>query len=274
MNNCSYFIKDRAMFGSYPTQEAVEELEHEGVIYFVNLTHEKENKITPYITNHNYISYPIKDREVPTDLRSYSSFIINISTIIKNLKNKKKIYIHCKGGHGRSGVVVASILCHIFNLSPFQSLEYTTTCHNNRRIMKEKWRKIGSPQTYSQRRFIYKFFEPLKIHQTYKNSISMGFSILSKHCVNIENEGIFDNAYIAIKQLCINNIENKYSISDILESKITQHEDVYKNILNTYLRPIIYYSSKNNIENIDNNIGKILTSLRNKYHVKNLTTST
>ena len=38
MNNCSYFIKDRAMFGSYPTQEAVQELEHEGVIYFVNLT--------------------------------------------------------------------------------------------------------------------------------------------------------------------------------------------------------------------------------------------
>lgn len=266
MNNCSYFIKDRAMFGSYPTQEAVEELEHEGVIYFVNLTHETENKITPYKTKYNYIKYPIKDRDIPTDLASYSNFIVNISSIIKNLKNKKKIYIHCKGGHGRSGVVVASILCYIFGLTPFESLEYTTTCHSNRSIMREKWRKIGSPQTYLQRKFIYKFFEPYKIYHAYKNSIFLGFSIISKHSVYIENVGLFNNAENAIKELTKNKVDKNCIIKNILRLKIEQNEDVCKNILNTYLRPIIYYSNKNFIENIDNNIGKILTSIRNKYY--------
>ena len=276
MNNCSYFIKDRAMFGSYPTQEAVEELEHEGVIYFVNLTHEKENKITPYITNHNYITYPIKDREVPTDLKSYSAFIVNISTIIKNLKNKKKMYIHCKGGHGRSGVVVASILCYIFNLTPHESLEYTTTCHNNRSVMKEKWRKIGSPQTYSQRKFIYKLFEPLKIYHNYKNNICLGFSLASLHEIYIKNIGSFENAEIAIKELSKNNTDINKIITKILTLKIEQHEDIYKNILNTNLRPIIYYSCKNFISHINfkNNIGKILTNIRNKFIYNSLTTGT
>jgi hypothetical protein len=35
MERSSYFIKDKALFGSYPTQESVEELEKEGVRYFI-----------------------------------------------------------------------------------------------------------------------------------------------------------------------------------------------------------------------------------------------
>ena len=47
MDYCSYFIKDKAIFGSFPTQESVYELENEGVKYFVDLTdNDKEKKIT------------------------------------------------------------------------------------------------------------------------------------------------------------------------------------------------------------------------------------
>ena len=38
MDNASFFIKNRALFGSFPTQESVEELEKNGVKYFINLT--------------------------------------------------------------------------------------------------------------------------------------------------------------------------------------------------------------------------------------------
>ena len=33
MDRSSYFIKDKALFGSYPTQSAIQELENEGVRY-------------------------------------------------------------------------------------------------------------------------------------------------------------------------------------------------------------------------------------------------
>ena len=45
MNYCSYFIKDKALFGSYPTQQSVEELEQEGVRYFVDLTQKQTDAL-------------------------------------------------------------------------------------------------------------------------------------------------------------------------------------------------------------------------------------
>ena len=37
---CSYFIKDKCLFGSYPNAHRVNELENEGVKYFIDLTTE------------------------------------------------------------------------------------------------------------------------------------------------------------------------------------------------------------------------------------------
>jgi protein-tyrosine phosphatase len=265
MDYCSYFIKDKAIFGSFPTQESVYELENEGVRYFVDLTdNDKEKKITSYITNYTYINFPIKDNYIPTDWIAFAMLILRITKIIRELRSKERIYIHCKGGHGRSGIVVACLLCNIFELSPLDSLEYTTKCHSNRSIMREKWRKIGSPQTYIQKRFVQKFFEPLKIYHTHKNSILLGFSNLSSHHILIENVGKFDNCELALKHY-INTIGN-INIEDIkfiIEQKFNQHPTIKKNLLNTGLRPIIYISNKNFEKNI---LGKVITKLRNKLY--------
>lgn len=57
MNRCSYFIQNKALFGSYPTQESVLELEEHGVRYFVDLTHNGEKNTTPYETKYKYIRF-------------------------------------------------------------------------------------------------------------------------------------------------------------------------------------------------------------------------
>jgi len=107
MDRSSFFIKDKALFGSFPTQDAVEELETIGVRYFIDLTHSHETKIVPYETRYTYISFPIPDRRIPVNILEFSSFIVKLSDIILGCGRIKIIYIHCKGGHGRSGVVVA-----------------------------------------------------------------------------------------------------------------------------------------------------------------------
>ena len=208
MDRASYFIKDKALFGSYPNNESVLELEKNlNVKYFVNLTSSDEKKITPYYTNNIYISYPIPDRHVPTDWKSYATFIIRLSDIIFNLKNDEKIYIHCKGGHGRSGVVVASLLCYVFKLSPEDAISHTSLCHNQRKEMKEKWRLIGSPQTYKQKKFIYCFFSNHCFSKACNYGNSVGFSNFSLHPVNIEGMGRFPTAEAAI-QACKNRKTN------------------------------------------------------------------
>jgi len=42
MDYCSYFIKDKALFGSYPTLERAKELIDNGVSVFIDLTTESE----------------------------------------------------------------------------------------------------------------------------------------------------------------------------------------------------------------------------------------
>jgi ribA/ribD-fused uncharacterized protein len=308
MNNCSFFIKDKALFGSSPSQESVEELEENGVKYFIDLTTQEEkeqNKVIVYTTKHTYINYPINDRHIPTNWQSYASFIIKISRIIKSLRNNDKLYINCRAGLGRSGVVVASILCYLFNLTPEESLQYTTKCLGNRKKLKEKWRKIGSPQTYTQKKFIHKFFYPLNFYRTYKHSSTFGFSNYSTHIINIDGIGIFPNAEAAFqtyknlddkeyiqKQLeCKSVIMSKYLgskikiredweekkveiMEKILELKFEQHDDIRENLITTGLRPIVEHTKDDDFwgdggdGSGKNMLGKILMKIRNKYYEK------
>ena len=104
MESSSYFIKDKAMFGSFPTQQSVYELEKEGVKHFIDLTYHDEKKIVPYITSQTYLNFPIMDQNIPTDLQAFSRLILHISKTVRELQIGEKLYIHCKGGHGRSGI--------------------------------------------------------------------------------------------------------------------------------------------------------------------------
>lgn len=309
MNNCSFFIKDKALFGSSPSQKSVEELEENGVKYFIDLTtpEEKEqNKVKFYITKYNYINYPIIDRHIPTDWRNYASFIIKICKIIKTLRNNDKLYINCRAGLGRSGVVVSSILCYLFNLTPDESLQYTTKCLGNRVKLKEKWRKIGSPQTYTQKNFIHKFFYSLNFYRSYKHSSSFGFSNYSIHSIKIDGIGVFptveaafqahknindkeyvqkqiDSKSVIMSKYLGNKIvtnddweEKKVEIMEkILELKFEQHECIRENLLNTGLRQIVEHTKDDTFwgDGGDgtgkNMLGKILMKIRNKYYEKN-----
>jgi protein-tyrosine phosphatase len=165
MEKSSYFIKEKALFGGYPSQENVDFFESINVKYFVDLTSTGEKHIIPYKTNYEYLNYPILDGCSPKDWDNFAQFIYTLSKIIANLGIDEKIYIHCKGGHGRAGVVVACLLCHIYKLKPFHALVKTKKYHNNRVEMREKWRRLGSPQTKSQKNFVYNFFNPLYIYK-------------------------------------------------------------------------------------------------------------
>jgi hypothetical protein len=196
-----------------------------------------------------------------------------VSKIILNIDAKTKIFIHCKGGHGRSGVVISCLLCNIFNLTPKESLEYTNKCHSKRLVMKDKWRKIGSPQTFLQKRFVYKFFENLLF-----NKYNMyGLSIYSKHPVDVPNLGIFqtaDEAFVEYnKTFSKDELDEYKNMLYITTLKFDQNDDIKKNLVNTGLRPFIYCTKNDDywgVVNLDvlgrNMLGKILVEIRNSYY--------
>lgn len=179
MDTSSFFIDKKAMFGSYPSQPIVDILENKGVRFFVNLTHEYEKKITPYSTKYNYISFPIPDGGIPTNKQEFILFIYKLCNVINNLGGSDSMYIHCKGGHGRSGVVVACIVSNLLGISSSDALDYTKKRHSNREIMRDKWRRIGSPQTMSQLKFVHNMCNEIVIsnenvlHPDYKIDIPL-----------------------------------------------------------------------------------------------------
>ena len=234
-----------------------------------------------------YINYPIIDNYIPTDLQRFASFIIKISKIIKCLKRNELLYLHCRAGHSRSAIVVACIICYIFNLNPSESLEYTTICHSNRVNLRERRRKLGAPQSFIQKRFVYKFFEPLLFIRNNKfNLFTYGFSNQSLYSVKVKDFGLFstaESAYNAIieKYISENNIdiiEDKVKIelmTKILKLKFEQNSDLKENLLNTGLRILIeqckedYFWSSGYNGKGKNQLGIILMKIRNEYYEKN-----
>ena len=172
------------------------------------------------------------------------------------------------------------------------SLERTRECHSKRPTMKDKWRKIGSPQNTVQKDFVRKFFEPFR----YDKDIGLenGFDNHSNYKVFIENRGTFDNAYRALYDYKYGVVlyglksitEEKVIIQKfnwdekkleymtiILHNKLEQNETVRTNLMSTCLRPLIkissdqYWGNKHD-DTGKNNHGKLLMKLRDDYFFK------
>lgn len=259
MERCSYFIPKKALFGSFPSQEAVSILESEGVKYFIDLTNKGERFIKKYVTIYNYINYPIKDHSVPDDKVSFSQLIIKLCDIICTLQNDDKIYIHCKGGHGRSGILVACILCKYYNLTPREALIETNRCHRNRLHMRERWRKIGSPQSINQKEFVYSFFKPFYFKKNIFNDNVLSIDL-----------GTFKNTIQLLKSQNLTKQEQLDFMYKILQKKFNHCDELKENLLNTGLRPIIktsidtFWGSGINGKG-ENNYGKILVKIRDDF---------
>ncbi len=158
METFSYFIKNKALFGSFPSQKIVNELQNMGVVTFIDLTCYNE-RVRRYRTKGQYLRYPIPDRGCPENKVKFGSFVLYVCDIIRNLEENEKIYVHCIGGHGRSGILVASILCLYYKIHPKLALKLTNRYHDDRLVMRECWRKLGSPQYPCQKEFVLNLFE-------------------------------------------------------------------------------------------------------------------
>ena len=310
MERSSYFIKDRALFGGYPRQEEVDELESVGVVCFVNLTYDTERKITPYKTSRKLIYFPIPDHGIPTDKVLFAGLIALLSDFIKNLGTGERIYVHCKGGHGRSALVVSCILHDMYRFNAEQVIELTTTFHTERPKLKCKWRNVVCPHHRFQRKYVYNFCQQIVVSRGSKSSISNCLLLSSKFSVETEL-GIFPTAESAL--FAYKNSHNKklveglkgydrigmlrqtsalrQSDSDswlrvrldflerILMARIDQWNELRDTTVGTCLRPILYHCQGEGIgdfvSTVDRNLALpvVLEKIRRKLLLDHYTSS-
>jgi len=99
--------------------------------------------------------YPIKDMSTIRDNETLQA----AREVAELLKDGKKVYIHCWGGHGRTGVIVCLVLHLICGISAEEALIYCQYVHDKR---ENNCSETRSPQTMSQREQVKRIITSLK----------------------------------------------------------------------------------------------------------------
>jgi predicted NAD-dependent protein-ADP-ribosyltransferase YbiA (DUF1768 family) len=291
MDFCSQFDTN-AYFGPYPSQEQMAILELETKIDIViNLAYGTED-VLPYMTTRELWKYPIRDKGIPTDWKAFSSLIYKLEHELTI--NKKTVYVHCRGGHGRSTLLVACYIAFKNSLFAEEAIRIAFKFHNDRVLLRECWR-TAELLTKSQKIFIYKLCSPICFTKSYMIGNQAGFNTLTAHPVTIKGL-TFPNAECAYQALrnvddedfveLLLHVKNtnypklvgeEYAKSDpewevnkeanmlqVLEAKYEQHSHLLEVLLSTGIRPIFDCTRFAHAGNL---VGETLMTIRRKLYM-------
>ena len=91
----------------------------------------------------DFVHLPIVDGSVTSDA-VLDRFV---DDLIRRVRAGKRLYIHCWGGHGRTGTVVAIMLGRMYDVTTSQALARTQLLHD----LRDEPQDVGSPSTEVQR---------------------------------------------------------------------------------------------------------------------------
>lgn len=249
-------------FGAFPLEQHITALKENGFEIIIKLNLSTEKNIQDYDTDIPVLSFPIKDNNVPVDWEYFSGFICYISQIIMS---GQKVYIHCKGGHGRSCLVVACILYHLTeSMNSRDAIQKTISIHNQRLDLSNRWKNIKSPFSKTQYIFLYKFLNPICILKAYNTGYQAGFSASSLFEIQTDS-GVFANNDAAFQNHKFEADEEFQIMLQLTLIKFTMYPELQTNLLLTGIRKIYDYSRYAFGNNL---VGKCLMTIRNQYLIE------
>ena len=165
-----YFVGGTLFAGEYPGGKYVElaesklkRMHHFGVRHFVDLT--EEGELRPYRqllpNDTTYLRFPIRDIDVPKSIEVVHQLIDKMENL---MKQDGFTYIHCWGGVGRTGTIVA---CYEARQMEEPTLEKALTAMRSRFSNMPKASHRKSPETQEQIDFVRQFVESCKQREEY-----------------------------------------------------------------------------------------------------------
>ncbi len=156
-SNCVFLGDDRILVGWYPNREELSAIIARGYDVYISLVTPAEttelgcyvNSVRAVISNPIFVTYPIVDGHIPTDLEGFRKLL---QLILFLNKQGRKIYLHCRGGHGRAGVVIACLYKEL-GMSSTEALMQVQERHRERKNQPD----YPTPQTVEQIQFIYDY---------------------------------------------------------------------------------------------------------------------
>lgn len=161
----SYYIGGKLFAGEYPgdkygdlVESKLKRMHHFGVRHFVDLT--EEGELRPYREllpcDTTYLRFPVKDVDVPNSVEAVHQLIDEIEYM---MQQDGYTYIHCWGGVGRTGTIVA---CYEARRMEEPTLEKALTAMRNKFSKMPKASHRKSPEKQEQIDFVRRFVESCK----------------------------------------------------------------------------------------------------------------
>jgi len=162
--NQSYKILENGMLfaGEYPgdkygekAMEKLKRMHHFGIRHFIDLTEEGELKPYSHLLPEDttYTRFPIKDCSVPNSVDDVQELLLRINEL---QKKEGYVYIHCWGGVGRTGTIVA---CYLAQNKKKPELNHVLQSLRNYFSDMPKSSYRNSPETKEQIDFVGRFIE-------------------------------------------------------------------------------------------------------------------
>lgn len=151
--------------GEYPgdkdgklARQKIEQMHHFGIRHFIDLT--EEGELRPYShllpADTTYTRFPIADCGAPKSIESVQRLLLRIEEL-KNMNGY--VYVHCWGGVGRTGTIVACYLSQNWE-EPDLNLVLDALRRNFSEMPKSAYKK--TPETKEQIDFIERFINASK----------------------------------------------------------------------------------------------------------------
>ena len=162
----SYEVTKNIYAGEYPRNKdedssyvKMKQFESFGITHFVDLT--ETGELQPYehllYNGAKRLRFPIKDESIPQSTESVRGLIAKITKAIKG-NPKAKVYIHCWGGVGRTGLVVGCLLGELYKEGYDETLKRLEQLF----AVCPKSAKRHTPETAEQHKFIASYIQGLK----------------------------------------------------------------------------------------------------------------
>lgn len=162
----SYEVTKNIYAGEYPRNKddessyaKLKHFESFGITHFVDLT--EVGELQPYESllykGAKYFRFPIKDVSIPQSTEDVRGLIAKITKVIKD-SPKAKVYIHCWGGVGRTGLIVGCLLGELYRKNYDETLKMLEQLF----MACPKSAKRHTPETAEQHQFIAKYIQELK----------------------------------------------------------------------------------------------------------------
>ena len=141
-SRCNWLIKDKVLVGAEPTQDTLPKLLTFGVKHFVCLCEpnytlpEGVTRETVYIKNGGAGNTQVVD-----------SLTSKLADLVKS-PNCPLIYIHCVGGHGRTGMIGAILVGKVYGIKACQAIDYVEYARSLREDTSRNF--IPTPETNAQ----------------------------------------------------------------------------------------------------------------------------